>query len=97
MIRIFLDVNAHHISHDTKKFLDDWAAEDIFTSTKPICAKHIFGWFFYSARTSDEESWPVESWPDDLKNLAKYALAQGCNYVNLDRDSEIVEGLPLFP
>ena len=88
MIRKFMDLSTAHVDEESRDILDKWADDQ--DNAETICGKHQYGWFFYAP----EEG--IETWPLILQNLVGYARFHDCEYINLDRDGDILHDVHIF-
>ena len=94
MKRTFLYLSTAHVSEATANWLDAQGEAAANYQAGPDMpeihiAKHVYGWFFYA----DEP--PDEAWPADLRAVMAYVRQQGCEYVNMDRDADTIDALPV--
>ena len=82
MFREFLDVSTGHISQGTATWLADHKRTAIHATD--------YGWFIWSGLFEDITI------PDDLRAVLAYARGKGCDYVMFDRDSDVIDELPLW-
>lgn len=78
-----LVLSTGHISDETRRRLEGPIAG------WPACGGPYseYGWFLYADKTR-----PMGT-PDDLWDIMVFARQQGCQYVLLDQDGLVVEGL----
>ena len=93
-----LDISTAHVSIASRAWLDEQSAISLAyrqeTDAQPIAtiAGFGYGWFLTANPAESAEA----LMPGDVKSVLKYARAQGCSYVVLDRDSDQIEELPAF-
>jgi hypothetical protein len=86
-----LTVSTEHITEDTTNFIDD---ESVDTETNQLIVykEDEYGWFIYTGFDIEE----VKSIPEDLKKLIKFAKGNDCDWLRIDRDGRLVNGLPTY-
>lgn len=84
-----LTLSTAHITQST----NDWISQqEIFCL--PAFQKDDYGWFIYiSNEPLDDESMNI---PDDLCKVISFAKAENCDWLCLDCDGEIVNGLTVY-
>ncbi len=82
-----LSVSTAHISKGTCGFLC-WLPHEI---DAVIYKKGYYGWFILTCDL-DEQS----NIPNDLWKLMKFSEANGCDWLNIDVDGPIVDGLETY-
>ena len=58
-----------------------------------VYEKDGYGWWIYLGNIDSMSVWRI---PDDLWNLICLAIKNGCDWLCLDRDAEIIEELTTF-
>lgn len=95
-VRKILVASTAHVSEETRDWLDEqgrlaathkggrrpWPALPIMTG--------IYGWQFYAQEEFDE------ALPAEVKALMTFARAEGADWVELDADGDMIEGLPTW-
>ncbi len=79
-VRRFLDVSTAHLPEPLVHNLDRHPGIRAY--------ENEYGWFMYA------HEGPGEHVPAEVVTLMRFARAHGCDYILLDRDSEIIDGLP---
>ena len=79
-----MELSTKHITEETSKKLE-------FTGITVL--KHDFGWIFYADIDVADHT---EDFPEDLKKIIEYAVAQGCGWILLDGDVEQIRELPTY-
>lgn len=85
----YLDLSTAHITPETDRFLDiesQWKLSEVIVYNKER------GYFVHVPEKISE----LVNVPSDLKNCLKLAQKHGCNWLVLDGDAEIVEGLKTY-
>lgn len=97
-IRTLDVISTSHVSKETADWLNEQGEiaaayyQDRIEPSIHIGAT-IYGWVIYA----DEEPENLRRHiPDDLIDVMKFVRAEGHEYVMLDRDGEVAEGLPTF-
>lgn len=90
-----LTINTIHISEDTVNLLDLVCDNDGFNASDiylpPVFEKHGCGWFVYV-----DQDVMKESIPNDLREAMEYAAKQGCTWLCLDADAEVIPELSVY-
>jgi hypothetical protein len=95
MIRKFLDISNAHVSKEARDWLNEQAAENHEDGGYPGCwhvASHVFGWWLRAAEPDDAH----EGFPESLLPVCAHAKAAGCDFILLDADAEVIDGLPVY-
>lgn len=85
----YLDLSTAHITPETDRFLDresQWQLSEVTVYNKER------GYFVHVPEKISE----LVNVPNDLKKCLKLAKKHGCNWLVLDGDAEIVEGLKTY-
>lgn len=87
----YLDLSTAHITPETDRFLDresQWQLSEVIVYNKER------GYFVHVPK--DLEKLKQMDIPKDLKACLRVAQKHGCNWLVLDGDAEIVEGLKTY-
>ena len=90
MITKCMEISTTHITEDTANKLRDIDTRGNITLS--IYDKEEFGWWVYIDNRMNRN----ESIPDDLWRCIQYAQENGCNWLCLDCDAEVVDELPSY-
>jgi len=100
-LHAFLDANTAHIGRKDEEALSDWAAasSDDHRGAAPYrTIAHSYGYFIHVPH-DDVEDHEDRARDDGISEafirLQSYARERGCWWINLDRDADEVEGLPV--
>lgn len=89
LIEKMLTISTFHISKRTAHLI---GLEQIPLVIYP---KDGYGWFLYLDLESCEKE-ELSSIPEDLWKIISFAKMQGCNWLCLDCDGEMLKQLPVF-
>lgn len=89
MIGLYLDLSTAHITTDTYDALVDQELESIVSYPK-VCEYDTYGVFVYVPEDEDQDI------PVDLKNVIDYARANDCQWIQFDRDAEVITKLKQY-
>ena len=83
-----------HVLAASTAHIKQRTAEQLEYNAFPVVAydKNGYGWFILCVEFDD---WK-EDVPEDLFQLMKFAEANGCDWLNLDADAPIIEGLKTY-
>lgn len=81
-----LTISTAHISPETAQFLDKETIEG--KTSLVVYNKGEYGWFIFIA-----PDFEAECIPEDLQNCMCFAEGNGCEWLCLDRDGEIIAEL----
>lgn len=90
-IRSLIVISTAHVSEATARRLDTTPVEE----WPWVGGRYSsYGWFLYA----HDENTAVgdDAIPDDLMAVMKWVFSQGCDYVLLDRDGDVVDGLGIY-
>lgn len=94
----YLDLSTAHLSAETKGDFD--LIGDVNNPTGLTVAKYDYGYFVSVPESMEAVDTPhgvtKRKLPDDLREVLKFALRNGCCVVRFDADAEVVDGLPVF-
>lgn len=91
MITKCFEISTAHISEETAaKIQHEVEPNEMMLS---VYEKDGYGWWIYLGNIDSTSVWRI---PDDLWNLICLAIKNGCDWLCLDRDAEIIEELPTF-
>jgi len=85
-VRPFLTLSTAHVSEETRLLLEDEPSRFTGGSYGPN------GWFLWCSTENFGDA-PI---PDDLWQVMEFARAHGCDYILLDRDGNMIDGLPTW-
>ncbi len=102
MVGKYLDCSTAHLTEETLQYLDE--------SWRLACGMTASGIVIYpklaDSGNADSECYGyliavagdeiLEDEPDDLADLIQEAFDSECGWINLDRDAEIIEDLPVY-
>lgn len=80
-----LTLSTAHISSDTARWIDSGQSHII------AYPKADYGWFIYFGDTDKEKILQ-----EDIKRIFELAQAKNCDLICIDRDGEVVDGLPIY-
>lgn len=91
MITKCFEISTAHISEETAaKIQHEVELNEMMLS---VYEKDGYGWWIYLGNIDSMSVWRI---PDDLLNLICLAIKNGCDWLCLDRDAEIIEELTTF-
>lgn len=90
MITKCMEISTNHITEDTANKLRDIDTRGNIALS--IYDKEEFGWWIFI----DYRMKRNDSIPDDLWRCIQYAQENGCNWLCLDCDAEVVDELPSY-
>lgn len=90
MITKCMEISTAHITEDTANKLGDVDTRGNITLS--IYDKEEFGWWIFIDGCMNQN----DSIPDDLLRCIQYAKEEGCDWLCLDCDGEIIDELPTY-
>ena len=87
-----LTISTAHIKEETAKILEDHSSS-LIDYDLVIYDKDEFGWWIH---LPDEDYKELHNVPDDLKVCLNLAVENGCEWLCLDCDGEVVDCLPTY-
>lgn len=84
-----LTISTAHITESTAAFLDNKDREELV-----VYEKGEFGWFIALTTYYLEDE--LKQIPDDLAKIIYFALGANCQWLCLDQDGDVINGLPTF-
>ena len=89
-----LTISTAHISRDTARKLSDRAyCQQMDTA---VFEKDRYGWWVYCNSVLEDDLGGREWVPDDLWRCMELANKNSCEWLCLDSDAQIIEGLPVY-
>lgn len=86
-----LTISTKHITTEANEgILYAYYDNDEYVSTL-VYSKDGYGWFIYI-----DEDFEKKTNPECLKNCMRFARENGCNWLCLDSDGPVVNGLPVY-
>ena len=104
-VQRFLDCSTGHIMRSDDAILSDWADEEMVEFGRPIpyrTIRHSYGYCVHvrldgaEDRADPEAEAREEGISEAFMALQAYARERGCWWINLDRDADPIDGLPIF-
>lgn len=104
-VHTFLDASTGHITSKDNDILRWWAKRELadsFNAAPYRTIGHTYGYFVHVPqgeaieRRQTERVARAEGLSDAFFALQQYAREHGCWWINLDRDADLIEGLPSF-
>lgn len=93
MKQSMLSLSTAHVSLQTAEWLDNRSdIEHYAEDSVVVFPKSEYG--FFVAVHDDEDN--LQNIPEDLLELLTFAKKEGFDWIMLDRDYDIVHGLPVF-
>ena len=93
-IERMITISTAHISEETEQLLIENAENNHFGIS--VYSKDVYGFWIYVPNKLNNVIDNNEKLPDDLWNCIMLAINNGCTWLCLDRDGEIVDGLETF-
>ena len=87
-----LTLSTAHITNETSVKLNEDSFGDVEFPIS-VYIKQNYGWFIYLLEDDEKE---YDMLPQDLANIAKFALANECEMICLDCDGAIIEQLKVY-
>lgn len=84
-VRTFLDLSTAHLPEHLCQNLGGYSSIRAWETE--------YGWFMWAPGDIDDDP-DYDDVPDEVRAIWRFARAHGCHYVLLDRDAEILDGLP---
>ena len=91
-IQSFVTISTAHITAKTGAWLEEFAGEPVGDQPAdfPNVGSLPYGYFLYA----DEQ--PLDTWPEDLVLIMKWARVNGLEWVRLDQDGDQIEELKSY-
>lgn len=87
-----LTISTAHITKETALLLDICTDGVVREISNPVYSKGDYGWFIYIGCNDSDDPFI----PNDLRKCLKLAENNDCDWLCLDRDAEIVDGLDKY-